>query len=38
MTQATTKDRILASLRNSKAKVFLRDDFDLSWDFQTKRF
>jgi hypothetical protein len=28
MTQATTKDRILASLRNSKAKVFLRDDFN----------
>ena len=27
MTRATTKDRILASLRNSKAKVFLRDDF-----------
>jgi hypothetical protein len=28
MTRATTKDRILASLRNSKAKVFLRDDFN----------
>jgi hypothetical protein len=28
MTQATTNDRILASLRNSKTKVFLRDDFN----------
>ncbi len=28
MAKATTKDRILASLRNSKDKVFLRDDFN----------
>ena len=28
MAKATTKDRILASLRNSKGKVFLRDDFN----------
>jgi hypothetical protein len=28
MAKATTKDRILASLRNSKSKVFLRDDFN----------
>jgi len=28
MAKATTKDRILASLRNCKGKVFLRDDFN----------
>ncbi|MBJ7475648.1 MAG: hypothetical protein EBQ70_02280 [Betaproteobacteria bacterium] len=28
MAKATTKDRILASLRNSTGKVFLRDDFN----------
>lgn len=28
MAKATTKDRILASLRGSKGKVFLRDDFN----------
>ena len=28
MAKATTKDRILASLRNSKGKVFMRDDFN----------
>jgi hypothetical protein len=28
MAKATIKDRILASLRNSKDKVFLRDDFN----------
>jgi hypothetical protein len=28
MAKATTKDRILASLRNSKGKVFLRDEFN----------
>ncbi len=27
MAKATTKDRILASLRHSKSKVFLRDEF-----------
>ncbi|BDW10724.1 hypothetical protein PSHI8_08060 [Polynucleobacter sp. SHI8] len=28
MAKATTKDRILASLRGTKSKVFLRDDFN----------
>ena len=28
MAKATTKDRILASLRNCRGKVFLRDDFN----------